>query len=140
MSKVETIKHDGVVIAHIIYKGYMNEGIEFFSANEDSLQLGYMTRPKGYQVIPHIHNLVPRNIVATQEVLFIKNGEILIDFYSVNQEYLESRQLSSGDIILFVSGAHGIEFLAKTEIIEVKTGPYLKDADKGRFEGKRNKE
>ncbi len=140
MSKVETIKHNGVVIAHIIYKDYMKEGIEFFSSNEDPLQLGYMTRPKGYQVMPHIHNLVPRNIVATQEVLFIKNGEILIDFYSVNREYLESRRLSSGDIILLVSGAHGIEFLTKTEIIEVKNGPYLKDADKGRFEGKRNKE
>ena len=95
---IEKIIHNDIVIALIIYKGYKQDGIQFLSPNEYSLQLGYMTRPKGYQVLPHIHNPVHRNTIGTQEVLFIKSGEIRIDFYSFEQIFLESRKLSAGDI------------------------------------------
>lgn len=136
---IERILHNNIVIALIIYKSYKQDGIQFLSPNEYSLQLGYMTRPKGYQVMPHTHNPVHRNTIGTQETLFIKSGKIRIDFYSFEQEYLESRELSSGDIILLAGAGHGIEVLKKSEIIEIKNGPYIKDADKGRFEGKRYK-
>lgn len=135
----EKIIHENIVIALIVYRLYKQDGIRFFSPVDYSLQLGYMTRTKGYQVIPHTHNPVHRNTLGTQEVLFIKRGKIRIDFYSFEQEYLESRVLSSGDIILLAGAGHGIEVLKKAEIIEVKNGPYIKDADKGRFEGKRYK-
>lgn len=133
---LERITHKDLVIALIIYKKYKQDGIQFLSPNEYSLQLGYMTRPKGYKVIPHVHNPIKRNTVGTQEVLFIKSGKIRIDFYSFEQKYLESRELSAGDIILLAGAGHGIEILKKSEIIEIKNGPYIKDADKGRFEGK----
>lgn len=131
--------HNDTVIALIIYKDYKQDGIRFLSPNEYSLQMGYMTRPKGYQVLPHIHNPVHRNTIGTQEVLFIKKGEIRIDFYSFEQSFLESRKLSAGDIILLAGAGHGIEVLQEAEIIEVKNGPFIEGADKGRFEGKKDK-
>jgi len=134
---IEKVMHDNKVIALIIYKEYQQRGIEFLSPNEYSLQLGYMTRPKGYKVVPHTHHAVHRNTVGTQEVLFIKKGEIRIDFYSFEQEFLESRKLCAGDIILLAGAGHGIEVLKEASIIEVKNGPYIKGADKGRFKGKR---
>lgn len=97
---IEKIVHDETVIALILYKGYKHDGIQFLSPKEYSLQLGYMQRPNGYQIMPHVHNPIMRNTIGTQEVLFIKSGEIRIDFYSFDQAFLESRILSDGDVIL----------------------------------------
>ncbi|OGC04129.1 hypothetical protein A2276_05895 [candidate division WOR-1 bacterium RIFOXYA12_FULL_43_27] len=135
---LENIIHNDTVIAIIVYKDHKQEGIQFLSPNKYPLQLGYMTRPNGYRISPHIHNPVHRNTIGTQEVLFIKSGEIRIDFYSFEQEFLESRKLSAGDTILLAGAGHGIEVLQEAEIIEVKNGPYIEGADKGRFEGKRS--
>lgn len=140
MPTIEKIMHKGTLIALIIYKIYKQNGIQFLSPNEYSLQLGYMTRPKGYKIMPHIHNPVHRHTIGTQEVLFIKSGEIRIDFYSFEQFFLESRKLSAGDIILLAGAGHGIEVLQEAEIVEVKNGPFIEGVDKGRFEGKRGKE
>lgn len=58
-----------------------------------------------------------------------------IDFYDEYEDYLESRELHAGDIILLVSGGHGFTVLDEVEMIEVKQGPYAGDNDKKRFEG-----
>jgi hypothetical protein len=49
--------------------------------------------------------------------------------------YLESRELAAGDVILLASGGHGFEALEEIEMIEVKQGPYIGDADKTRIKG-----
>ncbi len=133
---IEQIFHDNTVIAIIVYKNYQTEGIKFLSPDDFSLQLGFMQRQAGYQVVPHIHNPVHRHSIGTQEVLFIKSGAVRIDFYSYEQVYLESRDLSSGDFILLAGAGHGIEVLEDATIVEVKNGPFIEGADKGRFEGK----
>jgi mannose-6-phosphate isomerase-like protein (cupin superfamily) len=83
---------------------------------------------------PHVHNPVPREVQFTKEVLFIKSGKVRVDFYDDEQNYLESRILSAGDVILLAYGGHGFEMLEQTEMIEVKQGPYAGEADKTRFE------
>jgi hypothetical protein len=71
----------------------------------------------------------------TQEVLFVKKGKLRVDFYSREQEYLESRILEPGDVILLASAGHGFEVLEDIEMFEVKQGPYVEHADKVRFDG-----
>jgi hypothetical protein len=133
----ESIMHAGSIIAIIVRRDYEVNGINFLSPNDFSLQLGYMKRPQGYQVIPHVHNPVQRQTIGTQEVLFIRQGRIRIDFYSFEENYLESRELSEGDLVLFAGAGHGIEILQEASILEVKNGPYIEGADKGRFVGNR---
>ena len=94
-----------------------------------------MHHPKGKRIDAHIHNMVHRNVVMTQEVLFIKKGKLRVDFYDDYEDYLESVILECGDIILLVSGGHGFSVLEEVEMIEVKQGPYSGDADKKRFDG-----
>jgi hypothetical protein len=134
---IEEIVHDNSVIAIIVYRNYQTEGIKFLSPAEFGLQLGFMQRQAGYQVVPHIHNPVHRHSIGTQEVLFIKSGVIRVDFYSFEQVYLKSRELSAGDFILLAGAGHGIEVLEDATIVEVKNGPFIEGSDKGRFEGKR---
>ena len=106
----------------------------FRSPDDFSQQLGYMNRPKGYIIPPHVHNPVTREVQYTKEVLYIKNGKVRVDFYDEEQNYLQSTILNGGDVILLAYGGHGFEMIENSEIIEVKQGPYAGELDKTRFE------
>lgn len=131
---IHTIDYNGQQLALIIRRDFKKDGIEFFTPGTYSQQIGYMNRPAGYVIPPHVHNPVAREVQYTKEVLFIKSGRLRVDFYSESQEYLESTILESGDVILLAYGGHGFEMLEPTEIIEVKQGPYAGDQDKTRFD------
>lgn len=130
---IEKIEHTSQLLAIIIRSNFEKEGISFFTPDDFSQQLGYMKRPSGYIIDPHVHNHVERKVTLTQEVLFIKSGKIRVDFFSEKKEYLQSSILTQGDVILLAAGGHGFEIIDNAEIIEVKQGPYCGDADKTRF-------
>lgn len=130
---IEYIKHLDLLLAIIIKHDFKEEGIKFFTPDDFSQQLGYMNRPKGYVIQPHVHNAVDRTVTLTQEVLFVKSGLVKIQFYTQEKEYLFDRILQAGDVILLSSGGHGFEMLEPTEMIEVKQGPYSGEHDKTRF-------
>lgn len=132
---LETIEHDGKTLAILLRASYRQDGIRFFTPDEFSQQLAYMNRPSGYVIPPHVHNPVRREVQFTKEVLFIRSGRVRVDFYTDQQEYLESTVLERGDVILLVVGGHGFEMLEASEIVEVKQGPYAGEADKTRFSG-----
>ncbi len=134
---IERINHKKLRLAIIIRSSYSNNSIEFFTNDSDSQQLGYMTREKGYNITPHRHNLINRNVQVTQEVLFIKSGEVRVDFYDDKENYIKSSILTKGDVILLIEGGHGFYMIKKSEIIEVKQGPYCGEKDKVRFNSKK---
>lgn len=130
---LEQITHNNKIFATIIRSDYHAEGIQFFTPGEFSQQLGYMNRPDGYVIEPHVHNIVERKVELTQEVLVVRSGKVRVDFYDEEQVYLESRIINTGDIILLAHGGHGFKMLEPTEMVEVKQGPYCAEQDKIRF-------
>lgn len=132
---IEEIKFKNELLAIIVNNNFSNEGISFFTPDDFSQQLAYMKHPKGKKIQPHVHNSVKREVHYTKEVLFIKKGKLRVDFYDDNQNYLESRILSTGDAILLSTGGHGFTALEDLEMFEVKQGPYAGEMDKTRFEG-----
>ena len=131
---INSIINKGQTLAIILRTTYKEKGINFFTPNEFSQQLAYMNHPSGYEIQPHLHNAVRREVQFTKEVLFIKSGKVRVDFYDDEKNYLESRILESGDVILLAFGGHGFEMIEDSEIIEVKQGPYVGEADKTKFE------
>lgn len=140
MGQIEEVKKKNKLLAMIIRDDYVCEGVDFITPNAYSQQVAYMHHPAGKVIDAHVHNLVHRNVVMTQEVLFIKKGVLRVDFYDEYEDYLESRDLHAGDVILLVSGGHGFQALEEVEMIEVKQGPYAGDEDKKRFDGISGKE
>lgn len=130
-----TIKHDETVLAIIIPAEFNTEGIQFFTPNDYSQQVAYMNRPAGYEIVPHTHTKVTREVYHTLETLFVRRGKVKIDFYTSDRKYVQSYVAKTGDAVLLVSGGHGFTMLEPTEMIEVKQGPYAGDADKVRFSG-----
>lgn len=133
MNFIEKIYNENLLYSIIIRVGFIKNGIDFFTPDDFSQQLGYMNRAKGYVIPPHRHNLIERKVKLTQEVLFIKSGEVRVDFYDDFQNYLKSSILYAGDVILLAAGGHGFEMIKSSEIIEVKQGPYCGEKDKIRF-------
>lgn len=130
---IEKIINKNQILAIILRANFKSEGIEFFTPNNFSQQLGYMNRPKGHQIEPHLHNKVNRTVEFTNEVLFIKTGKVKVNFYDENKNFLKSETLEKGDFILLARGGHGFEMLEASEMIEIKQGPYAGDSDKTRF-------
>lgn len=131
---IERIYYQKRELALILRSSFRSEGIEFFTPSNYSQQIGYMNRPTGYVIQPHVHNPVERQVEYTKEVLFIKSGKVRVDFYTDEQVYLESRILEKGDFVLLAFGGHGFFIIETAEIIEVKQGPFAGDKDKTRFE------
>jgi len=129
-----TILDKQTLIAIIIPANYKSDGIEFFTPDSFSQQLAFMSHKKGKVIEAHVHKHNPREVVFTQEVLVIRKGKLRVDFYSDEREYLESRILEAGDVILLASGGHGFEALDDLEMIEIKQGPFCGDKDKERFD------
>jgi hypothetical protein len=127
------IEHEGLLLGLIIPADYHAEGISFFTDGSSSQQLGYMNRPEGYNIPPHTHNVILREVSLTQEVLIIRSGRVRVDFYTREQRYLGSSIASAGDIVFLGDGGHGFKMLEDSEIVEVKQGPYCGERDKIRF-------
>ena len=134
MQELEQICHKGKILGIIIRTHYHKEGISFLTPDDFSQQLGYMNRPDEYVIAPHVHNLVERKVDLTQEVLFVRCGKVRVDFYDDARQYLESRIVSTGDVVMLAHGGHGFKVLECAEMIEVKQGPYCGEMDKVRFE------
>lgn len=131
---IETVIHEHRTLAIILRSSHSGEGIQFFTPPDYSQQLGYMKRPAGYKIQPHVHLRVERKSTLTQEVLFVKKGRVRVSFYDDGDCKIAEREIATGDVILLSEGGHGFEMLEESELIEVKQGPYLED--KRRFDPK----
>lgn len=131
---IEKIEHNSRVLAILVRSNFKESGIHFFTPNDYSQQLAYMSHPAGREIQPHIHKQVQRSVNFTQETLFIRSGKLQVDFYSDHQQYLDSRVLEAGDVILLIKGGHGFKVLEDVEMFEVKQGPYAGDDDKIKFQ------
>ncbi len=131
---IETIVNGLEPIALIIRANFDSEGLHFFTPDSFSQQVAYMRHPKDKVVEPHVHNLVARQVLYTQEVLLVRRGKVEVNLFSSGRKFLTSRILQDGDLILLCGGGHSLKMLEETSMIEVKQGPYAGDSDKTRFE------
>jgi len=130
---IKKITHQNQTYAIAILHDFNEEGIHFCTPDDFSQQLAFINYSKNHQIPAHVHNPVKRNVSYTLETLVVRKGKIRIDFYTQKKKYFESHIFVTGDVILLKSGGHGITILEKTELIEVKQGPYAGDQDKTRF-------
>jgi len=131
---VKKIEFDGHLFA-LIVSDYQqkNDGIEFVTDGSSLLEFGVMKYKSGHKIQPHIHKPFKRITQGTNEVLFIKKGKVIIDFFDENQNHFLSETLFKNDWIILLKGGHGFNIVDDSEMIEVKNGPYANNDDKIRF-------
>ena len=125
-------KNENLVCIHIKDIDSL-EGKAFLTPKDLTLQTGVLFFPKNDHVQNHIHLPRSSNIKNTIEVLFIVEGCCEIYIYDNEKNFLDSFISKTKDIVIFVSGGHGISFIENTKILEIKQGPYLDEDDKTKF-------
>lgn len=96
------------------------------TSKEEILQTSVLPLSKSNPVLPHRHNLVRRETFGTQEIWIVKKGRGIASFYDLNDDFLCSRKIGKGDMILNFRGGHALESLSRKMIlIEIKNGPYM---------------
>lgn len=133
-SPIETITYGLEPIALIIRTDYDQPGIQFFTPPNFSQQIAYMKHPAGHKIQAHVHNLLIRQVLYTQEVLFIRKGKVKVNLFSSDKAFIGHRILTGGDLILLCGGGHSFEMMEEASMIEVKQGPFAGDGDKTRFD------
>jgi len=132
---LEYAYHQGELYCVILRDSFKSDSVVFFTPDSFSQQLGFLPHKKGNMIEPHRHKINKREILYTQEVLFLKEGKVRVNFYDKNHIYIGSEEIRGGDVILLCAGGHGFEILENSIMIEVKQGPYVGIDDKERFSG-----
>lgn len=120
----------GGVLALVVRSNFKVDGVEFVTDPGNSLQLGLMSRTSATPALAHVHLAVERQVHDTQEVLLIRSGSCLVSIFDTRGEMMSKVHLFVGDVILLISGGHGIEFEDDCELLEIKQGPYVAAVDK----------
>jgi len=115
---------ENTLLAVIIKEYKISNRFDVTSA-EEILQASILSLKKNNIVKAHKHNPVSRQTLGTQEVWIIKKGRAIVSFYDLDDEFLCSKRIVKGDMVINFRGGHGLKTLSKKLVlIEIKNGPY----------------
>lgn len=121
----QIIKDGNLVIAVIYKDSCWPQGLKFHSEEKDFLQVATWNYEKGKHLKAHGHKICKRTFERTNELLYIKSGQIKAYFYSEDDKLIVECKLSEGDIVVIYAGGHAYDILEdSTQVLEVKNGPY----------------
>tara|TARA_E500000081_G_C5927455_1_gene259188 strand:- start:205 stop:624 length:420 start_codon:yes stop_codon:yes gene_type:complete len=121
---IREIVKDEIHYCTVVKPNMSNEGLNFVTNDEKSLQVGIWNYEKGKNLEPHFHNTYDRNADITSESVFITKGKILIKVYTKNLELVIEETLQAGEMIIQFYGVHEYIMLEDSIVIETKNGPY----------------
>ncbi|MFQ5957246.1 MAG: hypothetical protein ACE5KK_05695, partial [Candidatus Brocadiales bacterium] len=97
------------------------------------LQVGIIRHDKGFVEPPHTHKDTARVISEVQQVIYLTDGEMEVNFYDDNRVKVERLVLRAGDTMVLLNGGHSIKALNGFEGITVKQGPFLGEEEDKEF-------
>ena len=124
--KEEIIKDGENLIAKICRNSDWPENLNFYTADTDFVQVSTWNYNKDKHLKAHGHKIAERKSNRTQEVIFVKSGKLTVVFYSEDDKQLYNGIMEPGDFAIIFAGGHAYDILKdKTQILEIKNGPYL---------------
>jgi hypothetical protein len=126
--------YDGHLLARLINLSEIEQGLKFYSDNDDYIQIGTWNYSCGKILERHYHNHVPRDVTKTHEVIFVLYGSVKIDLYKEMKKVF-SFEVGPLTLVQILDCGHGYKILEdETKVIEIKNGPYYgSDVDRTRF-------
>ena len=137
----EKIEHNGKILALIVRAAHIDqlqasgEPMAFITPDEFPLQIGIHNRPEGEILKPHFHLPFPElKDFPVQEFFYVIKGSVQIDLYDDQQGDAKVKEIiiNTGDSVVLNTG-HGFTFLAPSQLIELKQGPYRGRENEKRF-------
>lgn len=121
----ETIEHDGVRYAEIIWSDTTVTSTVFFSPPESSFQFGLLAHDAGFREPPHYHQTFNREIKDLQQMFVVQRGVVAVQLFTDDGRLFREVELRAGDAIVLIHGAHALSVVEDFQAISVKQGPFL---------------
>ena len=138
-SGIETVEHDGIRYAEIIWADTQVPITKFFSPSDSSFQFGLLAHDAGFVEPPHFHKPVSRVINDLQQMFVVQRGKVAVQLFTEQGEMFREIILQTGDAILLIHGIHAVRAVEDFQCISVKQGPFLgAENDKVNVEVKSN--
>jgi hypothetical protein len=123
----ESIQHDGVTYAEVIWSHARVPVTRFFSPAESSFQFGLLAHGAGFTEPAHYHKEIQREITDLQQMFVVQRGVVAVELYTNSGDLFREVELRAGDAIVLVHGVHAIRVLEDMQCVSVKQGPFLGD-------------
>ena len=101
---MKEFKEGKMVLARHLSEGDFKKGLNFFSSDSEFIQVGVLGYDKGKKLLAHRHNEVKREVLLTQEVLFIKQGSIRARIYDSKENLVGELEVKSGEVLVALTG------------------------------------
>lgn len=125
MQKIYSKIDPYILIGSYIKKSQINEYRIDISPDNEFVQVCARKLSNGIKIPAHKHLINNRETNLTQECWIILEGKVKANIYDLNDEFLDSIILNSGDCISLFRGGHSLETLEpNTYFYEIKNGPY----------------
>lgn len=125
MVGAEYIRDGETLLAIVVRSGAQSSSKYNFLTDQNApFQLGVNFYSGGELIPAHTH--LERDVRVNQihEVLMIGHGAVRLRLFNENKVQVRDTVLTRGDVVLLITGGHGLDVLEDTKIIEVKQGPY----------------
>lgn len=122
----ELVKDGKIIIAKIYRNTNWPENLNFYTSDADFVQVSTWNYNQGKHLKAHGHKIAERKSNRTEEVIFVKLGKLKVAFYSESNELIYENIMKTGDFAIIFAGGHAYDILEnKTQVLEIKNGPYL---------------
>lgn len=124
---VTKIKSGNKIFALVLDLSSIKEGTFPITDSSWSLQLLLMKRKQGHVVAKHIHKKIRKVTKQPQEAIVVMKGAIEASIFDRKGKIIAKKNVSSGQCLLIVDGAHEIKITKNSLIYAFKDGPYVED-------------
>jgi hypothetical protein len=131
---IEWIRDGEKAVALVLRAGHKPGETTFLTPPELTQQLGLIVYGAGSAIPAHFHRPAPRQLVGTSEVIVVRSGRCLVNFYSKERRLVATREMAPGDVVLIFDCGHGFRMLEDTVLLEIKQGPYAGVEERERFQ------
>lgn len=120
------VKVNNTVVARHITPEDIKPGLNFFSNDDEFIQVGVWNYDAQKDLLAHIHNEVERRVVRTYETLYVMSGSLEAHIFDMSEIQIASFVVRAGEILILLECGHGYKILEDhTKVLEIKNGPYL---------------
>ena len=91
--QMREIVKQGQVLARHIVSDDIHEGLNFYSQDEELIQVGAWGHGEGQELLAHIHNEVPRIVMRTCETLYVISGTLEVAIYDLKGNVIHADEI-----------------------------------------------
>ena len=124
---------NGHILAFIVNANKNEQAKNFYTENILDMQVASFNLKEGENIDRHYHYKQNRNIQTTSEVIYVQEGNLEVEIYDNEKNFVDKLSASEGMIIIIFDGGHAINIIEDSKFIEIKQGPYDPENDKERF-------